>query len=293
MTALPRPGATAPTVRFVQTGAVRWCVSERGEGPLVLLVHGAGASAESFDALAERLADEGYRTLAPDLPGHARTRVGPTFVPDLPSMAASLAELLEHIEAAPVAAIGHSAGVAVLARMCLDELLSPALLVGLAPALAPMPGLAGVGFPWAARLLAATGLSARLIAAAASDETLARTLEQTGSRLPPPALARYQRLARQPTHVEGVLAMLSRWALPKLAAELPRLDVRTLLLAGADDAAIRPAAQRAVAERLPRATFLCLDSLGHLLHEENPAAVFNAFGPALRDAVPPPNVTSA
>ncbi|MDX2013713.1 MAG: alpha/beta fold hydrolase [Myxococcaceae bacterium] len=281
MTALERHGAAAPTVRFVQTGAVRWCVTERGAGPSVLLLHGTGSSAESFDALTERLAAEGFRTIAPDLPGHARTRVGPTFVPDLPTMAASTAELLERLGEPPTIAIGHSAGAAILARMVLDELVAPALLIALAPALAPLPGLAGLGFPVAARLLASTPLSARLLSAAATDESIERLIDQTGARLPAASLARYQRLSRQPTHVEGVLAMLAAWELSQLAAELPRLTTRTLVLAGADDAAIAPSLQRALASRLPNASFVCLDEVGHLLHEERPAAVFNAMAPAL------------
>ncbi|MCU0701553.1 MAG: alpha/beta fold hydrolase [Myxococcaceae bacterium] len=281
MTALERQGAAAPTVRFVQTGAVRWCVTERGDGPAVLLLHGTGSSAESFDALTERLAAEGFRTIAPDLPGHARTRVGPTFAADLASMAASTAELLERLEVTPRAVIGHSAGAAILARMALDELVSPSLFVALAPALSPLPGLAGLGFPVAARLLASTPLAARVIAASATDESVERMIDQTGSRLPAPALARYQRLSRQPTHVAGVLAMLSAWELSQLDADLPRLTTPALLLAGADDAAIAPAQQRAMATRLPNASFMCLDEVGHLLHEERPAAVFNAMAPAL------------
>jgi magnesium chelatase accessory protein len=282
MTAAPRPARAAPTIRFVQTGAVRWCVTERGEGPVVLLVHGTGSSAESFDGLAMRFSDEGFRVIAPDLPGHARTRVGRRFVPDLPSMAAALGELLEALEVTPVVMVGHSAGVAVLVRMVLDELVpAPALLVGLAPALRPLPGVAGFGFPLAARVLASSGLTARLVAATADDAAVARMIEQTGSRLPPAALGHYHQVARQPTHVEGVLAMLAHWNLDGLEAELPRLSTRCLFLAGANDAAIHPDAQRAVVRRAPNASFACLDEVGHLLHEERPAAVFNVLAPAL------------
>jgi magnesium chelatase accessory protein len=285
VTALERYGAAAPTVRFVQTGAVRWCVTEQGDGPAVLLVHGTGSSADSFEGLASRLADEGFRTIAPDLPGHARTRVGRTFVPDLPSMAAAMAELLEALEVAPAAVIGHSAGAAVLARMDLDELIAPSILIGLAPALTPLPGLAGVGFPIAARALASSELTARVIAATATTESIARLIAQTGSRLPAAALERYLRLSQQPAHVEGVLAMLARWELSALSSELPRLATRALVLAGANDRAIHPELQREATARLPRATFACLDEVGHLLHEENPAAVFNALSPALTAAI--------
>ncbi len=48
---------------------------------------------------------------------------------------------------------GHSAGAAILARLCLDGGLAPRLLVGLNAALKPFPGMAGFIFPAMARAL--------------------------------------------------------------------------------------------------------------------------------------------
>ena len=42
--------------RFVTDGGVRWHVQVMGEGPVVLLLHGAGAATHSWRDLAPRLA---------------------------------------------------------------------------------------------------------------------------------------------------------------------------------------------------------------------------------------------
>ena len=62
----------AETSRFVQVGNINFHVQVSGVGEDVLLLHGAGASAHSFAGLAARLS-EGYRVIAPDLPGQGFT----------------------------------------------------------------------------------------------------------------------------------------------------------------------------------------------------------------------------
>ena len=66
----------AETSRFVQVGNIDFHVQVSGAGEDVLLLHGAGASAHSFSDLAARLS-EGYRVIAPDLPGQGFTTLLP------------------------------------------------------------------------------------------------------------------------------------------------------------------------------------------------------------------------
>lgn len=265
------------TTHLIHSGAVRWHVQEMGKGPGLLLVHGAGASADSFAALMPLLATR-FRVIAVDLPGHARTRTAPHFSPDLPTIAAALGELVAHLMLEPTHVVGHSAGAAVLARMTLDGMIQPRLLVGLAPALLPFDGAASVLFPTAARLLGSSPRVARWLAQAASAGTnLPRIIAGTGSRLDAQALDHYRRLAAQPEHVAGVLAMLSRWDLAPLQRELPRLRTPVLLMAGEGDLAVPLAQLREVATRLPDARLIVVPGAGHLIHEEMPQRVADAL----------------
>ena len=72
--------------RHVEDGPIRWHVTTMGRGPAVLLVHGTGASSHSLHPLMQRLAER-FTVVAPDLPGHALTRIEPSFEPSLPSIA--------------------------------------------------------------------------------------------------------------------------------------------------------------------------------------------------------------
>ena len=60
--------------RFVQAGGLRWHVQVMGQGPVVLLLHGTGASTHSLRDLAPLLAEH-FTVVAPDLPGHGFTAV--------------------------------------------------------------------------------------------------------------------------------------------------------------------------------------------------------------------------
>lgn len=256
--------------RFVHRGGIRWHVQVLGRGPALLLVHGTGASTHSFHRLVPLLAER-FTLVLPDLPGHGFSVPPPGFDPSLPGMAAALHELLGELSLPPLAAIGHSAGAAVIARMALDRALAPRLLVGLGAALVPPRGLGASWLSPAARLLSSSEVAAQLIALRARDaKSVDRLVRSTGSLLDARGVELYQRLARRPGHVAAVLAMLSRWDLAPLFAALPRLEVPFLLLAGAEDLAIPIAQQRELAARLPRAQLLEVAAAGHLVHEERP-----------------------
>ena len=262
----------APSERFVQDGAIRWHVTMMGRGPVALLVHGTGASSHSFHALMRRLAER-FTLVAPDLPGHARTRVPRWFSPSLPDTALALGRLMDALELRPTLVVGHSAGAALVARMTLDRLVEPELVVGLAPALVPLRGLARAVLHPAAGLLARS-IGPSVIAAGASlGRPVAAVLRSTGSVLDGEGVESYRRLVERPEHVAGVLTMMARWDLDPLYDALPRLHAPCLLLAGRSDRAVPVAQLRAVSARLPHATLVVVERAGDLLHEERPHEV--------------------
>src|SRR3954468_18160149 len=96
--------------RWTEHLGVRIRTWERGEGPLLLLIHGFGGAAWNFSELAPLL--PGRRVLIPDLPGHGASTPLPASA-SLAGYADALAETLP----GPVDVLGHSLGGVVALRL--------------------------------------------------------------------------------------------------------------------------------------------------------------------------------
>lgn len=271
--------------RFVAAGGLTWHVQEAGAGPVLLLVHGTGAATHSWRGLLPLLARD-FRVIAPDLPGHGFTDPLPT--PSLPRMARALADLLRVLGVAPEVAAGHSAGAAILARLCLDGAVSPRLLVGLNAALKPFPGMAGFIFPAMARALFLNPVTPRVFAWSADRAAVERLIHGTGSTLDRTGLDLYRRLFQAPGHVAGALGMMAHWDLIPLDRDLPRLKPPLLLIVGGQDRTIAPDVSFGLADRLGgRARVELLRGLGHLAHEEKPEVVAELIRAAMAQSRAP------
>ncbi len=285
----PRDGADWPNAdasRFVDAGGLRWHVQRAGSGPVLLLLHGTGAATHSWRELLPRLAEH-HDVIAPDLPGHGFTDRPPARGLSLPGMSRAVAALVDALGVEPAWAVGHSAGVAVLARMCLDRAPPPARLVSLNGALLPFDGIAAYLFPSLARLLFVNPLAPRAFALGARDRRrIARLIRDNGSRVDDRGVDLYARLLQRPGHVGAALGMMARWDLRPLVRDLPGLATDLVLVAAELDRAVPPVHAERVAAHVPGARVVRLPGLGHLAHEEDPDAVADlllALGPE-RDA---------
>lgn len=272
-----REGAAWPHAErsvFIEAGGLRWHV-QRFPGPptarhCILLLHGTGASTHSWRALAPRLAARA-EVIAPDLPGHGFSGMPPARTFSLPGMAEAIGALLRALPAQPTAVVGHSAGAAIGARLCLSGLVSPQALIGINGAWLPFGGPASRLFSPAARLLATRGAAPWLFARLARDPALARRLlAGTGSRIDALGEQAYARLLRSPDHVAAALSMMAHWRLDDLVEALPALRPRLLLLAASADLTVPCAQSERAARALPGAQLERLAGLGHLAHEEQP-----------------------
>lgn len=261
--------------RFVEAGGLRWHIQEAGSGPPLLLIHGTGAASHSWGGLLPLLAER-FRVLALDLPGHGFTSAPAPQQLSLPGMAAAVGALTQQLDFAPEIAVGHSAGAAILARLCLDCGIEPRLLISLSGALLPLRGFAGKWFSPAAKLFARSSLVPRFFAQGARKDprSVKRMVDGTGSRLSPEGIALYRLLIAYPGHLAAALNMMASWDLAPMLRELPRLRPTLVLVGFAADRTVPLAEAERVQRLLPAARLRILPGLGHLGHEESPFAVF-------------------
>lgn len=263
--------------RFVEAGGLLWHVQSMGQGPAVLLLHGTGASTHSWRGLMPLLAQR-FTVIAPDLPGMGQTSMPPRPGLSLQGMATSLRALIETLGQPPELVVGHSAGAALGARLCLDGAIAPRLLVSINGAILPLGGWAGQLFAPMARMMVAFPGLPRLFAWRAADHAAVESLlANTGSKLDAEGVEYYARLFRRPQHVEATLGMMAQWDLPALQTDLPRLRTPVLQLIGKQDRTIRPTEARRLQVVLPGARIVAFPGLGHLAHEEAPQAIADAI----------------
>lgn len=256
---------------FVRVSDMRWHVQRMGTGPVVLLLHGTGASTHTWREVMPLLAPH-HTVVAVDLPGHAFSSPL-SQEPSMPNMASALLALLKQLQVTPDVWVGHSAGAAIAVQALTDpsrQGSSPTRLVALNPAWMPMPGSARWIWPLAAWVVGRNPLSGWLAAKQAQHTQLVeQLLKQTGSKIDEISLRCYRYLINQPKHNQGVLAMMTAWNLNEVQHRLPLLKIPVQLQIGMNDQTVPPSLADAAMKLLPQASRVDFPGLGHLAHEED------------------------
>lgn len=234
-------------------------VRHPGEGPPLVLVHGAGANARAWDPVARALG--GFEVLCPSLPGRGDGAEAPETAAEA---AAWLAEVIGTLGGPPPFVLGHSYGGAVVLELAL------------------------AGAPLAGIVLVATGARLRVhpgVLAAA-----ARAVE-TGERMS----TRFAFIGAEPSAIDAYEAALA--TTPPEAARrdwiacdrfdrigaIDGLDLPALVVGGTADALTPPKYHQYLADHLPRAQLAFLEGRGHMVPWEDPQAfarVVRTFGAA-------------
>lgn len=265
----------ADSSRFVLCKPHKWHVQDTGDGPLLLLLHGAGGGTQSFRHLIPLLAAT-HRVIAIDLPGQGFTRLGAQSRCGLEEMAEDIAALCVQEQWQPVAIIGHSAGAAVGFDLA-PRLPSPTPhVIGINAALSPFKGVAGALFPMMAKALAMMpGVAALFTASNGNPRSVQRLVEGTGSKIDLEDLRHYRALIGDRGHVNATLQMMAQWELDPLLTRLPDSGALGLLIASTGDRAVPFTTSRDMAARVAGLDYFEVADLGHLLHEEAPQTAAN------------------
>ncbi|MFC4942625.1 alpha/beta fold hydrolase [Pseudonocardia sp. GCM10023141] len=229
-----------------------------GEGPLVLFLHGLGATADVWQGAAALLPG---RWVAPDLPGH-----GGSAALDAYTFAAVAAAVADLVDPAGTVVVGHSFGGVV------------GLHLAAVPGVRAVVGI-GIKVGWSVdELSRAAGLAARPPARFATrDEAVARYLRVSG----------LAGLVEPETVDLGVTGDGDGWRLaldprafgvgePQVAALVATADVAVVLARGEHDPMVT---REQLAAHVPDPVEL--PGLGHNAHVESPAAVRALLAPLL------------
>lgn len=247
----------------------------RGDGPVLVLLHGLFGHSGNFGTVQRRLAADGRRVIALDLRNHGASPRAPGM--DYRTMAADVLETLDHLGVLPCAVLGHSMGGKTAMALALDhpDAVSRLCVADIAPVPYP-PSLVAY-----ARAMRAMALPPTLTRAEA-DAALAPTVANPGERA---FLLSNLRLGTAPhwrIGLDEIIAAadsIQAWPIPAA----PPYGNPTLFLTGARSAYVQPAHRTAIAPLFPRARYVTLKNAGHWLHADDPEgflAVVSAFAPA-------------
>jgi pimeloyl-ACP methyl ester carboxylesterase len=107
---------------FLDANGLRLCICSWGpaDGPAVLCLHGILDQGTCWELVARRLAQRGYRVVAPDLRGHGRSEhVGAGCAYHFPDFVADADAVLRTLGPEPVLLAGHSLGAVVATHLAL------------------------------------------------------------------------------------------------------------------------------------------------------------------------------
>jgi pimeloyl-ACP methyl ester carboxylesterase len=252
--------------------AIRYLAA--GEGPPLMLLHGAGDNSLDWRWMLPALARK-HRVYAPDLPGSADSARPADYSPAF--FERFVASFVDALGIGRATFVGNSLGGLVAFRLALSEPTRVTALIlvdsaGLGSAVNPaftsvnVPLLGEAAIPF---WRTSVGAYQR-----ASGRTALLFAHPPGS-VPREWLAEQCRLARSPGYLEAHLTVLRALVDPGgqrevLVDRLPLLEIPTLVVWGARDRVFPESQAKDAAARLRRGSLAVIPDCGHLPHVECP-----------------------
>lgn len=272
--ALEAKYAADPASRFVEASGIRFHLTDRGQGPVLVLIHGQAANFTVWEAAARLLAAD-HRVIDIDMPGHGLTGPDPQQRYTPPEIAADLDALMGALGIDRFALAGNSLGGGVSQEYALahPQKLTALLLVDPvgAPMLGPMPTA------FATQTLPLIGpLMHWFTPDWIVKPVLATTFGNPARLSADDAEATYELLLRAGNRQAQYLTLLGAID-TTLADRMAGITTPTLLLWGTRDTWLTPDHEPWFATHIPGIEVKMLEGLGHQPMMEDPQVTVAAM----------------
>jgi pimeloyl-ACP methyl ester carboxylesterase len=249
--------------------------------PAVILLHGFGASLDTWEPWAEALSAH-YRVIRFDLPGFGLTGPDPTGDYSDARALKILADLMDQLGVAHASLIGNSLGGRIVWNFAAVHPERVSRLVLVSPDGFASPGLAYDKAPRTPLIMQALPyIAPRGLLRANLSAAYARPLALSEA-----TLTRYRDLLLAPGVRRAILARMRQTILRDPAPTLARIQASTLLLWGEKDGMIPISNAADYLRDLPHATLVRLPNLGHVPFEEDPVTSLAPVARFLAGATP-------
>lgn len=229
--------------------------------PVVLLLHGLGATGDSWQLQFPPLIEAGYRVLAPDMRGFGRSNYpGGSNKPE--TMAADTAKFLQMLEISKCHLIGLSMGGTIALQLVLKNQNLAELLILTNTFAKLRPTNVSNWIFYGIRLILvhilginkqATYVASRLFPHPEQEELRSEFTKQV-------------RQANQ----KAYRSTMRSYARYDLTDHLGEIDIPTLIITGENDTVVPPAVQAELVKRIPYSNQIIVPNTGHAVTVEQP-----------------------
>ena len=239
----------------------------------LLFLHGLGGGHHAWDAQLVHFSTLGYAAHAWDQPGYGHSAMVEPY--DLEQVCAALARLIQSLGSEPVVLVGHSMGGLIAQETYFRH---PHLVKALVLSFTSAAFVGGSDF---AKQFVAERVGP--IDAGQSMAAIAAALMPThrGSKSDPAGVAQAERIMAEipPETYRKAVHLLTTF---DRRADLPRIAVPTLLIAGSDDKTAPPAIMASMQKKIPGSELVVLEGCGHLGPMDQPGPFNTALERFLR-----------
>jgi pimeloyl-ACP methyl ester carboxylesterase len=268
--------STARIHRDIKASGVRLRVTETGEGPSLVLLHGLFMDHTTWDHVSDELGRQ-YRVVAPDLPGFGHSEKPPEsrFPYGINAFADAVVDLYAGLELGRAIMVGHALGGAVAITLAArhPELISRLVLIDalcysaqrdIASRVALAPLIGGFAFK-------------QLWGKSAFKAYFKESYLSRDARIPSARLDRYYESFNTPAARASALATLRATRDTRaVVAHIARISTPTLVIWGSEDTLYPAALGQRMSREIPHAGFQLIGA-GHAPQEEQPSEVVAAI----------------
>ncbi|MCB9595553.1 MAG: alpha/beta hydrolase [Sandaracinaceae bacterium] len=257
---------------FVEANGLRFAYLSEGEGPLVLLVHGFPDTAHTWDHVMPRIAEKGYRAVAPFLRGYHPTEV-PAADADGLTIGRDVLGLIDALgDGEPAIVIAHDwgASAAYAAASLEPEKVARLFIVAIPHPSTIKPSL---GKLWGVRHFFAYKLPGAAKRFAKDDFAALPAIYQRWSPAWSPDPSEFEATRECFSHPESLEAAFGYYRALELSPPKylkAKLPMDTVCFAGTDDPIVTPADYHAAKRMFTGAYTVETMPGGHFLHREHP-----------------------